>query len=70
MKASKVRPAVCLTDPVGPHRHVVVAFVSSHRLVTLTTSLIRRDLGKLSQAWNEEVDQKLAILFGLNQSHR
>ena len=103
MKASKVRPAVCLTDPVGPYRHGVVAFVSSqmpvdmtttdvvldpqrtdfgatglrvasvlrlHRLVTLTTSLIRRDLGKLSQAWREEVDQKLAVLFGLNQSHR
>lgn len=98
MTASKVRPAVCLTDPIGPHRHVVVAFVSSqmpvniaatdvvldpqcqdfratglrvasvlrlHRLVTLTTALILRDMGKLSQAWQEEVDQKLALLFGL-----
>src|ERR1035441_9633300 len=79
MTASKVRPAVCLTDPIGPHRHVVVAFVSSqmpaniaatdvlldpqrkdfratglrvasvlrlHRLVTLTTALIHRELGK------------------------
>ena len=27
--AAKVRPAVCLTDPVGPQRHVVVAFLSS-----------------------------------------
>src|SRR5580658_4899671 len=87
MTASKVRPAVCLTDPIGFHRHVVVAFVSSqrpvdlvatdvvlephrkdfgetglrvpsilrlHRLVTLTTTLIRRDLGKLSQAWQDE----------------
>jgi mRNA interferase MazF len=26
---SKVRPAVCLTEPVGPHRHVVLAFVTS-----------------------------------------
>jgi mRNA interferase MazF len=25
----KVRPAVCLTNPVGPHRHVVLAFISS-----------------------------------------
>lgn len=29
LSASKVRPAVCLTDPVGPHRHVVLAFISS-----------------------------------------
>ena len=101
MTASKVRPALCLTDPIGPHRHVVVAFISSqmpaniattdvvlhpqqkdfgatglrvasvlrlHRLVTLTTALIRRDMGKLSQAWQDEVDQKLALLFGLNGS--
>ena len=101
MTASKVRPAVCLTDPIGPHRHVVVAFVSSqmpadiaatdvvldpqredfaatglrvasvlrlHRLVTLTTALIRRELGKLSPAWQDEVDQKLAVLFGLKVS--
>jgi mRNA interferase MazF len=100
MTASKVRPAVCLTDPIGPHRHVVMAFVSSqmpaniaatdvvldpqhkdfgptglrvgsvlrlHRLVTLTTVLIRRDMGKLSRAWQDEVDQKLAVLFGLKR---
>jgi mRNA interferase MazF len=29
LSATKVRPAVCLTDPIGPHRHVVLAFVSS-----------------------------------------
>jgi mRNA interferase MazF len=28
--ATKVRPAVCLTDPIGPHRHVVFAFITSH----------------------------------------
>ncbi|HVM47492.1 MAG TPA: type II toxin-antitoxin system PemK/MazF family toxin [Candidatus Acidoferrum sp.] len=98
MTASKVRPAVCLTEPIGPHRHVVVAFVSSqvplelaatdvvlepkrpdfaatglrvvsvlrlHRLVTLTTALIRRELGTLSQPWQAEVAQKLSALFGL-----
>lgn len=27
--ASKVRPAVCLTDAIGPHGHVVVAFITS-----------------------------------------
>ena len=101
MTASKVRPALCLTDPIGPHRHVVVAFVSSqipaditatdvlldpqrrdfgatglrvasvlrlHRLVTLTTALIHRELGKLSQAWQDEVDQKPTVLFGLKGS--
>jgi mRNA interferase MazF len=29
LSASKVRPAVCLTEPVGPHRQVVLAFVTS-----------------------------------------
>ena len=29
LRATKVRPAVCLTDPVGPHRHVIMAFISS-----------------------------------------
>ena len=29
LTVNKVRPAVCLTDPVGSHRHVIVAFVSS-----------------------------------------
>jgi mRNA interferase MazF len=98
MTASKVRPAVCLTEPIGPHRHVVVAFISSqmptditatdvvldpqrqdfgatglrvasvlrlHRLVTLTTALIRRELGTLSKTWQDEVARKLAVLFGL-----
>ncbi|MBI3784798.1 MAG: type II toxin-antitoxin system PemK/MazF family toxin [Deltaproteobacteria bacterium] len=29
LSGRKVRPAVCLTDPVGPHRHVVLAFITS-----------------------------------------
>ncbi len=29
LSATKVRPAVCLTDPIGPHRHVVLAFITS-----------------------------------------
>ena len=29
LSALKVRPAVCLTDPVGPRRHVVLAFITS-----------------------------------------
>jgi mRNA interferase MazF len=29
LSSSKVRPAVCLTEPIGSHRHVVIAFVTS-----------------------------------------
>jgi mRNA interferase MazF len=29
LSSSKVRPAVCLTEPIGPHRHVVLAFITS-----------------------------------------
>lgn len=98
LTADKVRPALCLTDPIGPHRHVIVAFISSqvsmpvtatdivldsrhkdfaatglrvpsvlrlHRLVTLTSTLIRRELGELSVDLRRDVDRKLAVLFGL-----
>ena len=29
LSATKVRPAVCLTEPIGRHRHVVLAFITS-----------------------------------------
>ncbi len=29
LSSAKVRPAVCLTNPIGPHRHVVLAFITS-----------------------------------------
>ncbi|MBI3761081.1 MAG: type II toxin-antitoxin system PemK/MazF family toxin [Chloroflexi bacterium] len=32
LSGTKVRPAVCLTDPVGPHGHVVLAFITSRVL--------------------------------------
>ncbi|NIT56896.1 MAG: type II toxin-antitoxin system PemK/MazF family toxin [Aliifodinibius sp.] len=80
LSSAKMRPAVCLTNAAGPHRHVVLAFITSripdekldsdivinssdkgfhqtglrvsstirlHRLMTVTTSLIKRELGKL-----------------------
>src|SRR5438552_7141811 len=101
LTANKVRPAVCLTDALGSHRHVIVAFISSqiprtpattdvvldpgrtdfaptglrvasvlrlHRLVTLTTCLIVRQLGELSPLLQRDVDKKLALLFGLRSS--
>jgi len=80
LSAAKVRPAVCLTEPMGEHRHVVVAFITSqvpavplasdvvlqpadaafaatglrvtstirlHRLLTVSTAVLRRTLGEL-----------------------
>ena len=29
LSASKVRPAACLTNPIGTHRHVIISFISS-----------------------------------------
>ena len=99
LSATKVRPAVCLTNPVGQYRHVVLAFISSripadmvdsdltvdaaqadfsmtglqvtsilrlHRLMTVTTALIQRELGTLSQRMQIEADNKLKTLFALS----
>jgi mRNA interferase MazF len=97
LSSSKVRPAVCLTNPLGPHRHVVLAFITSHipgsllrtdlvldsrdpgfaatglrapstlqlhRLMTVSTSLIRRQLGQLSPELQTRVAEGLRVLFG------
>lgn len=98
MSSSKVRPAVCLTNAIGPHRHIVLAFITSqipdrlletdlvinisdedfdatglqisstvrlHRLMTATTSLLKRELGVLSPDIQAQVDMRLRKLFGL-----
>lgn len=98
LKSTKVRPAVCLTDPVGPHRHIVLAFITSqvpsqplvtdlvlssgdedfkatglrvsstlqlHRLMTASTSLVRRQLGYLSPRLQAHAGKRLATLFDL-----
>jgi len=98
LSTTKVRPAACLTDPIGPHRHVVLAFISSqvpaslsstdllldpadpdfaatglrvasvlrlHRMMTVTTALIQRQLGELSPAWRAQVATRLVKLFQL-----
>ena len=39
-----------------------------HRLVTLTSALIRRELGQLPPDLQRDVDRKLAALFGLKAS--
>ena len=33
LSSAKVRPAVCLTEAIGTHRHIVLAFITS-RVVT------------------------------------
>ena len=93
---SKVRPAVCLTDPIGSHRHVVLAFITSrvasapllsdivinktdadfavtglrvdstlqtHRLMTATTAIIKRELGQLPPRIQNQVRTCLSKLF-------
>ncbi len=98
LSGEKVRPAVCLTNPIGNHRHVVLAFITSkipndlletdvvldsnhpnfnmtglrvssalrlHRLMTVTTALIRRELGELSPVMRAEMAGKLRKLFDL-----
>jgi mRNA interferase MazF len=94
----KVRPALCLTEPIGPNRHIIVAFITSrihpeitatdvlfdpaqpdfaatglkvastlklHRVITVTATLIRRQLGLLSSAQQVLVDDGLRHLLRL-----
>ena len=98
LSTNKVRTAVCLTDPIGPYRHVVLAFITSHisdtpletdvlldsthsdfsatglhvssmlqvhRLLTVSTSMIRRRLGELPLGYQEQVADKVLKLFAL-----
>lgn len=98
LSSAKLRPAVCLTDPIGPYEHVIVAFISSrvppdlmetdlviestqddfavtglrvssvlrlHRLMTITVSLVQRELGTLPRRMQEDVSLRLRTLFGL-----
>ncbi len=94
--STKVRPAVCLTNPIGTHRHIILAFITSHipselldtdivlntnnpdfvstglrvsstlrlhRLMTATTTLIKREMGELSPGIQNEIINKLRKLF-------
>lgn len=40
MSTSKLRPAVCLTNPIGLHHHVIVSFISSR----IPSDLLETDL--------------------------
>ena len=98
LSGQKVRPAVCLTDAVGAHRHVVLAFITStvpttleptdivltpgtsdfaptglrvrstlrlHRMVTVSTAIIRRQMGVLTPGIQAQVQQHLRTLFAV-----
>ena len=98
LSLTKIRPAVCMTDAIGVHRHIVLAFITSHiaahplatdividsgtsdfhstglhvsstlqlhRLVTVTASLIQRELGILPPRLQHEVNTGLHKLFDL-----
>lgn len=98
LSGQKVRPAVCLSEPVGAHRHVVLAFITStvpqsleptdilltpgtadfastglrvrstlrlHRMVTISTAIIRRQMGVLSPSTQAEVQQQFRALFAI-----
>ena len=98
LTGTKLRPAVCLTDAIGAHQHVVLAFISSvipanpeptdlllspgtadflraglrvpsalrlHRVVTVSATIIRRQLGVLTPHLQSLAQQRLRLLFGL-----
>jgi mRNA interferase MazF len=98
LTGNKVRPAVCLTDEIKPHNHIVLAFITSriaasasatdfvidksdadfastglkvsstirlHRLMTVTKSIILRELGELTSTQQTEIDNRLRKLFNL-----
>jgi len=96
LETQKARPAVCLTEPLTPHRHIVLAFVTSkqpdepldtdvvldpqdpdfaqtglqvrsmirtHRLLTVASNVIKRDLGVLSPNQQSRVTDAVVRLF-------
>jgi len=98
LSSAKVRPAVCLTEPIGEYKHVVLAFITSrvpekplstdlvfietdkdfpstglrvssalqlHRMMTVASSIIVRELGQLPAPKQKEVEGKLKVLFGI-----
>ena len=98
LATQKARPAVCLTEPVTSHRHIVLAFVTSrqpdepldtdivldpqdpdfaqtglqvrstiriHRLLTVASSTIKRELGSLSPSRQARVADAVRRLFAV-----
>lgn len=101
LTTQKARRAVCLTEPLTSHRHIVLAFVTSrepddpldtdivldpqdpgfaqtglqvrstirtHRLLTVASSTIRRELGSLTPGLQARVADSVRRLFAPEQS--
>jgi len=100
LSGSKVRPAACLTHPIGEHGHIIIAFITSkvlntpletdlifqsndpdfkltglrvsstlqlHRLMTISSKILRRELGELSSSMQMQVEERLRKLFDLQK---
>lgn len=98
LSATKVRPAVCLTNEISGYNHVIIAFITSqvgkanemsdliiddtdrnfittglkvssairlHRLVTIPTRIIQRNLGILPADYHIVLENKLRMLLEL-----
>jgi mRNA interferase MazF len=96
LATEKARPAICLTEPLTSHRHIVLAFVTSrvpddpldtdivldpqdpgfaqtglqvrstirtHRLLTVASSTIKRELGSLTPGLQARVADAVDRLF-------
>ena len=96
LSSTKIRPAVCLTNPVGKHCNVIMALITDRiqtdlletdmvfdtnhpdfaasglhkpstikldHLITVRESLIRRELGALSPATQNQLTEKLCKLL-------
>ena len=92
----KFRPVLCLTEFIGPHKHVLVAFITSkvkeeildtdiiinkddkefkdtglnvsskiqlHRIMTISSSAIKRELGYIDNDLQAKIATKLKSLF-------
>ncbi len=92
----KIRPVLCLTEYIGPHKHILVAFITSkvkeeildtdilinkddkgfketglsisskiqlHRIMTISSSAIKRELGNIDEDMRAKVSSKLKSLF-------
>ena len=100
LSETKLRPALCLTDTISEHNHIILAFITSnlnnatestdliiensradfdktglkvssvikiHRLITVSDSIIQKVIGRLPASYQNEVYEKIKLLFHLNQ---
>lgn len=96
LTAAKVRPAICLTEPLSQNQHVILAFITSriptdlqpsdlileedsvdfsptglkvtstirlHRLITISTSVLKREIGQVSLETYQEIKIRLKQLL-------